>query len=213
MSPPSSTNQGAADLTTVSLLQITGTKPAVSSVPLSFGLKKRPAAALDSASPSPAPSPFAASAPLKLNGSAGPSKPSLWSFAAASSAPPVDENSLLTAEDLARPTLVKREGCDVKRTRKACKDCTCGLAEVLLDEQEGDDLEAAGFAPKAKGPVTYEVVDGQMKAVRKIKAKVTSSCGNCYLGDAFRCGGCPYLGMPAFQPGEKVKINAGMDDI
>jgi len=178
-------------------MQLVGHKPAVSSVPLPFGLKKRPAAALSDATPSPAASPFAPAAALSLNRAPGSSKPSLWSFsAAASAAPQIDEDSLLTAEDLARPTLIKREGCDVKRTRKACKDCTCGLAEVLLDQTEPDDLEEAGFAAarKPKGPVTYEVVDGQMKAVRKIKAKVTSSCGNCYLGDAFRCGGCPYLG-------------------
>ena len=71
--------------------------------------------------------------------------------------------------------------------RQPCANCNCGLKEELENQK-----------------VTVDTTE-----IKK------SSCGSCYLGDAFRCASCPYLGMPAFKPGEKVELS-GMfaeDDI
>jgi len=104
----------------------------------------------------------------------------------------INEDELLDETDrLSRPK-TKRDDCEVGKSRKACKNCTCGRAE----------LEAA--APKKK--LTLEMIENP---------GVFSNCGNCGLGDAFRCGGCPYRGLPTFKVGEKISIPASFldDDI
>ncbi|KAJ2847970.1 electron carrier [Coemansia brasiliensis] len=106
-----------------------------------------------------------------------------------------DQDELLKDEDLVRPDMASlaRPG-DSKPRRKPCKNCTCGLA----DGEDIDESQACkpSETKKAKKPV--DVVN------------VKSSCGSCSLGDAFRCSSCPYLGMPAFKPGEQVKLGGSM---
>ncbi|XP_040167918.1 anamorsin homolog [Anopheles arabiensis] len=92
----------------------------------------------------------------------------------------IDDEELLDEDDKAKPTEESLRVCGTTGKRKACKDCSCGLAEEL-------DAEAKG------------------KALTDTSA-AKSSCGSCYLGDAFRCATCPYLGMPAFKPGEKIVL-------
>lgn len=130
---------------------------------------------------------------------------------------------LLTPEDRARPECVFPEanGTKVKR-RRACKDCTCGLAD-LEQEEESRAAEAVKEAQKAlflEGDddipehvrVATAGVEGIWPVERRAEAKKTSSCSSCYLGDAFRCASCPYIGLPPFKPGEKVALNIA-DDI
>ncbi|KFQ33565.1 PREDICTED: anamorsin [Merops nubicus] len=87
----------------------------------------------------------------------------------------LDSDELLDSEDLKKPDPSSLRALSCKETgkKKACKNCTCGLAEELEQKKSSQ--------PK-------------------------SACGNCYLGDAFRCASCPYLGMPAFKPGEKILL-------
>lgn len=148
------------------------------------------------------------------------SKAALWAL---DSAPMADGGvSLLTPEDRARPECVfpASDGKKVKR-RRACKDCTCGLAEL---EQEEDQRSAAAvkeaqeaFFLEGDDDIPDHVrsattgIEGIWPVDRRAEAKKTSSCNSCYLGDAFRCGSCPYLGLPPFKPGEKVQLSIGDD--
>ncbi|KAF2971499.1 hypothetical protein GQX73_g2138 [Xylaria multiplex] len=115
----------------------------------------------------------------------------------------IDEDTLLTEEDISR-TIQPPAECIPKigKRRRACKDCTCGLAAKL----EADDR-----ARRAKADAGLEVLKlgaddlDDLELDFTVKGKV-GSCGSCSLGDAFRCADCPYLGLPAFKPGEEVTI-------
>lgn len=120
------------------------------------------------------------------------SKKALWALSSPST-PTIDAEALLTAADRERPVPT----CDpvivgAPRRKKACKNCSCGLAEleaeeaksgkvVLLDSDNAVEVEAGDMAKS-------------LIAAAKAAPKATSSCGSCFLGDAFRCASCPYLG-------------------
>lgn len=111
----------------------------------------------------------------------------------------VDENSLLDSS-LSKPISIPPQcapEAGSKKRRKACKDCTCGLKELELQEQE------AQLAKQASTVVTLNL-DEEIDFT--VPGKTGGSCGSCALGDAFRCDGCPYLGLPPFKPGEIVNI-------
>ncbi|KOC64647.1 Anamorsin like protein [Habropoda laboriosa] len=105
----------------------------------------------------------------------GGKKSNIWKLDSAVDEELINEDDLLDESDVLKPITTSLKVCSTTGKRKACKDCTCGLAEELSG-----------------------------KTAQEGTAK--SSCGNCYLGDAFRCASCPYLGMPAFKPGEKVVL-------
>lgn len=139
------------------------------------------------------------------------SKKALWALSSPST-PTIDAEALLTAADRVRPVPT----CDpviagAPRRKKACKNCSCGLAELEAEEANSGKvilLDSDSAVEVGVGDATKSLI-----AAAKAAPKATSSCGSCFLGDAFRCASCPYLGLPAFNPGEKVEIDIGMDDI
>jgi len=101
----------------------------------------------------------------------------------------MDEDDLVNESDLKKPDMDKiRADCGAGKTTggRACKNCTCGRAEQ--EAKEGQ---------QQKTKLTLDMLENP---------GINSSCGNCALGDAFRCSGCPYRGLPIFKPGEKITL-------
>lgn len=110
----------------------------------------------------------------------------------------IDENTLLDEENLTRNFKVPTECKPKAKRRRACKDCTCGLAQKLEAEDKAKRVNADQALATLQAEDLAEVDF-------TVQGKV-GSCGNCSLGDAFRCDGCPYIGLPAFKPGEEVRL-------
>ncbi|CAO3631547.1 unnamed protein product [Cunninghamella echinulata] len=117
-----------------------------------------------------------------------------------------DDEALLDEEDKIKPTadsLRRPDDCEMEGgRRKACKNCVCGRADA-----------------ENTGVVSLDLTDDLVEEDEVIEVdptpKKVGGCGSCALGDAFRCSTCPYLGMPAFNEGEKISLGGmfGQDDI
>ncbi|KAH6899858.1 cytokine-induced anti-apoptosis inhibitor 1, Fe-S biogenesis-domain-containing protein [Thelonectria olida] len=119
----------------------------------------------------------------------------------------IDEDDLMTEEDLLRPINIPLE-CQPKpgKRRRACKDCSCGLAERIASEDAAKREEADKKLEAIKKLESVKLATDDLAEVDFTVQGKVGSCGNCSLGDAFRCDGCPYIGLPPFKPGEEVRL-------
>lgn len=123
------------------------------------------------------------------------SKKALWTLNAPST-PSIDAESLLTEADRQRPIpTCEPFNKDAPRRKKACKNCTCGLAELEAEEIAQSKVVLLDGAESGQTLEVEQSEKERLIAAVAAAPKATSSCGNCYLGDAFRCSSCPYRGQ------------------
>lgn len=120
-----------------------------------------------------------------------------------------DEETDFTKMYMVKCTENDISGTKLTRRKKACADCTCGLKE--LEEQELEERKKAN-RERIKNILLLSK-DDLTEIDFTIKGKQVGGCGSCALGDAFRCDGCPYLGLPAFKPGEAISLSSIQDDL
>ena len=80
------------------------------------------------------------------------------------------------------------------RRKKACKGCSCGLAELEEEERRTGKVVLLDGSQNGEARAVEQSEKERLIQAAKSAPKATSSCGSCFLGDAFRCASCPYLG-------------------
>ena len=88
----------------------------------------------------------------------------------------IDEDELMAGEDLSRPINVPAECKPKAKRRRACKDCTCGLAARLDAEDKAKREEAD------KNLNTLKLQSDDLAEVDFTVQGKVGSCGNCSLG-------------------------------
>jgi anamorsin len=122
-------------------------------------------------------------------------KKALWSFSSSPSTPLIDPDSLLTDADRKRPVpTCEPVVAGAPRRKRACKNCSCGLAELEAEELAASKVVVIDGSQTGSAMEVERSEKDRLLAAAKAAPKATSSCGNCYLGDAFRCASCPYIG-------------------
>ncbi|GEQ71111.1 hypothetical protein JCM33374_g4792 [Metschnikowia sp. JCM 33374] len=141
-----------------------------------------------------------------------------------------EEDLIAESERLNNYNIVVPKKCELptgKKRRKACKDCTCGLKELEESEEANTRNLQDTILGKMAQSATLEAIkieerlkQSQVKFTEEELAEIdftvegkTGGCGSCALGDAFRCDGCPYLGLPPFKPGEAITLAGLGEDI
>lgn len=90
------------------------------------------------------------------------------------------------------------------------KDPRLAITSGLITAEDEESVVAAQRSVRKRQCANCTC--GRAKEKKPVQA-VKSNCGNCSRGDAFRCEGCPYKGMPAFEDGKEFTFDDSLNDL